>query len=242
MEDQKEDFWDNIESSYPVYPTVRHRRRFILKILDKLSRPGSSSFVFDFGCGTGDMIIAVRDKYGLRDDQIGGCDMSIKSIESCRQKTSSPYFYQAALPQLDRLCDIIICSEVIEHVEHYQEIIGWIKENLRPGGVLLLSTQGGKMHKIDVYSGHVQTFLLEDLKKQLAVAGLEPVYARRWGWPFFTLQKMLTDISFKTIKDTYLEGSPSRLSRYFFSLVYLAYFIEDPINLGPQLYIGAIKK
>jgi len=239
---QKNDFWDNIDVSYPSYPTVRHRKRLIMKMFKKFCRPDKDFFVFDYGCGTGDIILAIKNQYQLRAEQIGGSDMSGKSIELCRQKILSPYFFQELYPNLEKQCNAIICSEVIEHSANYQEILQWIRTNLRPGGVLLLSTQGGKMHKIDEYSGHAHTFKVEKLKKDLEDLGLKVVYSREWGFPLFTWQKMLTDFNFDRIKIAYLEGSPSRIKKYFFNFTYLIYFIEDLINYGPQIYICAIKK
>lgn len=240
--EKKNDFWDNIDTSYPQYPTVRHRLRFILKMMKRFSRPAKESFVFDYGCGTGDIVLAVKNKYQLKDDQLGGSDMSEKSIKFCRDKFDSPFFYQEMYPVLEKKCDVIICSEVVEHATNYREILRWVYDNLQTGGVFLLSTQGGKMHKIDEYSGHVHTFKIEDLKTILEGLGFETIYARRWGFPLFTWQKMLTDINFNKIKDSYLEGELSVFKRMFFNFVYLMYFVEDVVNLGPQLYICARKK
>lgn len=242
QKDIKNDFWDNIEVSYPLYPTVRHRTRFIIKMFNKFCRAEKDFFIFDYGCGTGDMIMAVKNQYKLHDNQIGGSDMSGKSIALCRRKINSPYFYHELYPNLEKKCDVIICSEVIEHATNYQEILQWIQNNLKLGGVFLLSTQGGKMHKIDEYSGHVHTFKIDELNHILESLGLKVVYSRQWGWPLFTWQKILTDINFDKIKNSYLEGNPPIIKRCFFSFVYLIYFIEDLINNGPQIYICAIKK
>jgi len=238
---QKNDFWDNIEVSYPLYPTVRHRKRLIIKMFKRFCSVDKDFFVFDYGCGTGDIILAIKNNYQLRDEQIGGSDMSEKSIKICRRKIASPYFYQELYPNLGKKCDCIICSEVIEHAVDYHKILHWVQANLRPGGVFLLSTQGGKMHKIDEYSGHVHTFEVENLKRNLEDIGFKVVYSRQWGWPLFAWQKMLTDFNFDRIKNSYLEGNPSKIKKYFFYLVYLIYFIEDMINYGPQIYICATK-
>ncbi len=237
---ERNDFWDNIEISYPIYPTVRHRKRFIMKMFKKFCRPGKELFVFDYGCGMGDIVLAIKDQYQLRDEQIGGSDVSGKSIAICRKKIDSPYFYHKLSQNLEKQCDVIICSEVIEHVVDYREILEWVQANLRSGGVLLLSTQGGKLHKIDEYSGHVHSFKVNLLKETLENIGQKVVYSRQWGFPFFTWQKALTDVNFDRIRNSYLEGNPSRIKRWFFEVVYLIYFVVDAINCGPQIYICAI--
>lgn len=237
----KNDFWDEIENSYPIYPTVKHRKRFILKMLKKFSKIDDTSFIFDYGCGDGAIISQIMKNYNLSPSQISGSDTSLKSIEKCKKKTKSPLFYQELYPELTQECDAIICSEVIEHASNYKEILKWIFDNLKPNGILCLSTQGGKMYKIDEYSGHVHTFNINKLASDLEKIGFKIIYKRSWGFPFFTLQKYLTNFNFDKIKNEYLEGNPSKLKQFFFQIIYLIYFTEDLLNSGPQLYITAKK-
>jgi len=237
----KTDFWDNIESSYPAYPTVRHRKRFVRWAAKKYIKAGPDSFIFDYGCGPGDILRAVGSLLDLSDTQLGGSDMSARSIEISKNKIKSPHFFNELFPNLPQPCDAIICSEVIEHAKEYKRILSWIFNNLNRGGVFILSTQGGQMHKIDEYSGHVQTFKIDRLCQELKQLGFEILYQRKWGWPLFSLQKYLTDFKFDKIKSAYLEGEPNILNKILFNIVYRAYLVHDCINKGPQLYIVAKK-
>lgn len=47
-----------------------------------------------------------------------------------------------ALPFEDASFDVVLCSQVLEHVEHPQRVIAEARRLLRPGGVMLLSTHG----------------------------------------------------------------------------------------------------
>jgi len=231
--------WNKREKSYPQYPTVKHRKRFIISAVKKYGDVNKEIFMFDYGCGTGDVLLKIKETFNLREEQLGGCDISEKSIDITKKKINSAYFYNQKFPELQKKCDIIICSEVIEHAKNYLQILNWVKNNLRPDGLLLLSTQAGKMRKIDAYSGHIQTFNIKKLNNELEEIGFNIQSARLWGFPFFTLQKYLTDFRFESIKNNYLEGELSLVKRMFFQFICIIYFIHDIIKLGPQIYIVA---
>ena len=237
----KNDFWDNIEISYPLYPTVRHRKRFVVSAAKKFINSNRESFIFDYGCGTGDILKSAGEELGLHAKQLGGSDMSKKSIAISKNKIKSLYLFRELYPRLPQLCDAIICSEVIEHASEYNDILAWIYDNLKIDGIFILSTQGGKMHKIDEYSGHVQTFEINKLCQKLEHLGYKIIYKRKWGWPLFTLQKYITNFKFESIKSNYLEGNLNITKKTIFNIFYLVYFLHNYINKGPQLYIIAKK-
>ena len=239
---EKQDFWDNIENSYPKYPTVRHRKRFVIKSIEKYSQINNEIFIFDFGCGNGDILNNIKKSFLLNDNQLGGSDTSKKAIDTSRNKIKSDYFYNESFPTLTKKCDIIVCSEVIEHTKEYLKILKWIKNNLKGGGLIVLSTQSGKMYKIDEYSGHTQTFEIKYLEKALGELGFNLKYSKLWGWPFFSLQKYLTNYKFDSIKNSFLEGQVSFINKVFLKFVYLFYFCHYIFNKGPQVFIVGQKK
>jgi len=234
-------YWTDTGVAYPYYPTVRHRKRFII---DELKRYGigADSFVFDYGCGEGGVLGEVKSVFGLADEQLGGCDISGKAVEIARQKLASPELYAEVFPKLGRKCDYIICSEVIEHTKDYFYILRWIKNNLADGGRLILTTQAGKIHASDKYTGHTQHFEIEHLDAVLKHMGFEIEKSRLWGFPFFALQKYLTNLRFEKVRQNYLEGELSLRKRFVFETAYVLFYLHDLIKLGPQIYITAKKK
>jgi protoporphyrinogen oxidase/SAM-dependent methyltransferase len=234
-------YWTDTGVAYPYYPTVRHRKRFII---DELKRygVGADTFVFDYGCGEGGVLGEVKSVFGLADKQLGGCDISGKAVEIARQKLASPYLYAEVFPKLQRKCDYIICSEVIEHTKDYFYILRWIKNNLAEGGRLILTTQAGKIHASDKYTGHTQHFEITHLDAVLKHLGFEIEKSRAWGFPFFTLQKYLTNLRFEKVRLNYLEGELSLRKRFVFETAYILFYLHDLIRLGPQIYITAKKK
>lgn len=233
-------YWDNTEGSYPHYPTVRHRKRFIINTIRK-GAPKKLFTVFDFGCGEASLLQSIQTRFDLPDDALGGCDISDKAVLSARKKLKTPYLYHALFPVLPMPFDIMVCSEVIEHTTEYRDILVWMHRNLVPGGLLILSTQTGTIHGSDRYTGHTQHFQKKELVALLRATGYRLEKSYLWGWPLFTLQKCFTDICFEHIQKAYLEGSISLRKKFVFDLAYTAYFLHDLIPFGPQMYIIARK-
>jgi 2-polyprenyl-3-methyl-5-hydroxy-6-metoxy-1,4-benzoquinol methylase len=231
-------YWERTEVSYPHYPTVRHRLRFILNTI-RSGGVDRSSRIFDYGCGEGSVLGAIQEEFEVDPASLGGCDVSEQAIEAARIKTRCPSLHVGGLPSTGERYDVVICSEVIEHTRSYPVVLEWIKEHLAPGGLLVLTTQSGKIHASDVFTGHTQHFDIRQLSALMEEMGFRVQLARLWGFPMFSLQKRLTDLSFDRIRDSYLEGGMTGWKRMVFASAYLAFFAHDWIRFGPQIFIAA---
>ena len=238
-----EKYWVNTKECYPHYPTVRHRKRYIFNQVANFfkNRSRDDVFIFDYGCGEATVIDEIKRLYGLRPDQVGGLDVSKEAVATAKIKTGSPYFYDRTSRLLDRKISLIICSEVVEHTPDYEKVLDWMFENLETGGVLILTTQTGRIHASDVYTGHTQHFAINALQAMVKHSGFSIVQARLWGFPFFTIQKYLTNICFDFIQKIYLEGTMTIQKRITFGLTYNLNYIHELIPFGPQIYIVAKK-
>jgi protoporphyrinogen oxidase/SAM-dependent methyltransferase len=234
-------YWTDTGIAYPYYPTVRHRKRFII---NELKRYGvnSESFVFDYGCGEGNVLNEVKNVFSLGDNKLAGCDISPKAVEIAKQKLKSQHLYAEVFPKLSQKCDFIICSEVIEHTKDYFHILNWIKNNLAAGGKVILTTQAGKIHASDRYTGHTQHFEIAHLNMILRHLGFEIEKSQLWGFPFFTLQKYFTNLRFKKLRENYLEGELTLRKKIVFEIANILFYLHDFIKSGPQIYIVARKK
>ena len=235
-------YWSDTSRSYPYYPTVKHRKRFIFNQLKKCEIENRDLFIFDYGCGEGTILADIVSTFSLSPNQLGGCDISQKAVELAKEKTDSPNLYANPFPRLERKPDIIICSEVIEHTSEYFQILHWFRENLRPGGTLILTTQSGRIHASDKYTGHTQHFEISNLNAVIKKLGFEIQQSYLWGYPLFSMQKYLTGINFDKIKTNYLEGELSLRKKIVFTAANFAYYIHDLIKFGPQIYIIAKKQ
>lgn len=233
-------YWIKTKDIYSSYPTVRHRYRFVINSIKKFTHKNDFSF-FDYGTGNGKLLLKVKDAFNLSDNNLGGCEISKTGFDLTKEEIKSNNLYNSSLPKQNIKYDVISCIEVIEHTTRYLEIIEWIKNNLNTEGLLIISTQTGAIHNSDKYTGHAQHFKITYLENILKENGFEIKYSREWGFPFFTLQKNLTNFNFNFTKNNFLEGKTSPLKKLFYDFIYSIYYLHDLINLGPQIYIVAKK-
>jgi 2-polyprenyl-3-methyl-5-hydroxy-6-metoxy-1,4-benzoquinol methylase len=116
------------------------------KILDL--QPGCR--ILDIGCGSGRHTAAA---HGLEMAFVVGADPSIKDLKQAKERLE---FHQqlgvqgqgswhlaaadvTALPFKDRRFDLVICSEVLEHIANHRQAIREVVRVLRPGGHLAVS-------------------------------------------------------------------------------------------------------
>lgn len=236
-----DDFWRSGVELYERHPTGRHRRRFVLNALRKASRMSrcASAKLFDYGCGSGAVLGAAQRTLGLRECDLGGCDISGSAIQLARKRFPEGKFYEGAYPQLDAPVDFVICSEVIEHTDAYEEILSWIYANLSVGGWLVLTTPSVPMDPPDETYGHVQHFELDALVGLLRCVGFDVVSARRWGWPLFTLQKAITKRFHSAVESKVISKKPGPFVKALFLCAYFLYCVHDLLPYGPQIFILA---
>ena len=123
--------------------------------------------VLDAGCGTGyglEMLLA----YGP--ESVKGVDLSEEAVADAGRRLGDQAELVRAdvrdLPLEDGSFDVVVCFEVIEHVERQRDALDELKRVLRPGGVLLISSPNR-----DVYPPgnphHVREYLPEELRAEL---------------------------------------------------------------------------
>lgn len=155
------------------------------KILDF----ANDDVVLDVGCGEGRHIIHAC----LEHDIIGiGVDLSAQDLKTASERFApfnthnlqSQFFLQqtdaARLPFADNSFDKIICSEVLEHIENYVDVLLEIKRVLKPEGVLAISVPRSWPEKIcwrlstayhQVEGGHIRIFNAAELRTEIESIG-----------------------------------------------------------------------
>lgn len=124
------------------FPTCSHK--YILPRIQTLLSPlGPGSRILDLGCGNGSLIGAVRRSAW----EMHGVDASVSGIEMARLEHPHVQFWTGDVTgSLDHLgCplryfDVVISTEVIEHVYAPRKLALNALEALRPGGKLILTT------------------------------------------------------------------------------------------------------
>lgn len=99
--------------------------------------PALSGNYLDIGSGHGELITQVCAEFTVRSH---ACDYTDELIHIPGQSVDIVDLNKQALPYEDNFFDLITCTEVIEHLEHYRETLREIFRVLKSGGLLVLST------------------------------------------------------------------------------------------------------
>lgn len=101
--------------------------------------------ILDIGCGTGDQITVPLAQRG---HEVLGVDMHEESIEKAKAANTLPNlaFSTSSLEDLiasGRRFDVIVCSEVLEHVHEPVAFLSALRQLVHENGFLLLTTPNG---------------------------------------------------------------------------------------------------
>jgi SAM-dependent methyltransferase len=165
-------------------------------------------FVLDLGCGEGRHIIHA---YLTANAICVGVDLNLQDLKTTRtrflpfkREADASFYLQQVnalrLPFADASFDKIICSEVLEHIEDYEQVLAEIYRLLKPGGQLAISVPRYWPEKIcwwlseayhQVEGGHLRIFNARQLQQQVESLGFN-FYKRHWAHalhvPYWWLQ------------------------------------------------------
>ena len=160
----------------------------LIGLIDK----GKNQYILDLGCGNGylvnHLITLGYNAYGT--------DASEKGIAIAQKTNPDRFFVQdlssdALPPQLQAIpFDTIISTEVIEHLYNPQAFIDFCRQQLKPGGELIITTP---------YHGYLKNLMLSIFNRwdshmdPLWLGGHIKLWSRK------TLTKVLTNSAFTVI-------------------------------------------
>lgn len=110
-----------------------------------LYKPIKGTKVLDIGCGNGNISMFL----GSLGYQVLGIDVSEKAIEKAKQVNDLPNVRFSAISaeefsQMETKYDVIICSEVLEHLTAPENILQVIHSILKNDGLLFVTVPNGK--------------------------------------------------------------------------------------------------
>lgn len=178
-------YWRDPSRAKPAAdPLTPDRAKHVSGLLRGI--PGAR--VVDAGCGSGELTAC----YAREAADVLGLELADGALEAARARSLGPHvrFEQADLqrrwPVEDGAADVVVSSEVIEHLFEYPTYVSECARVLRPGGWLYLTTPyhgllknlalvfaGFERHFCDYEGGHIRFFTDRHLARLARDAGFE---------------------------------------------------------------------
>jgi SAM-dependent methyltransferase len=247
------DYWSALRASSKFHPGNRYRYWIIAGILRRyMPITDAKLHICDLGCGDAELLTFVATLYP--NAILCGIDISSDQIAQNKAKFSSISFY--CLDAGQHICDfhekfdIVLSSEVIEHIENdeiYLENLAYI---LKPDGIFCLTTQSGKMYRMDrEILMHKRSYNRIDLQNRLIKKNISIIESCQSGFPILTLQKILVNIFFDNVirhiscSGGFVRGGEtvSLFSRCIMKILFIGMKCFSFLPAGPQIVIGGRK-
>jgi SAM-dependent methyltransferase len=177
-------------------PGRLYRHQIIKNLVISNSRD-ESKLIVDMGCGTGELLSYLARDIGTQN--LLGLDISKVGILKAQEKFPNLNFGLIEINEFDSnsrsiqsRADIIVCSEVLEHLEKPELILKFISNNLASSGTLIVTVPGGPMSFLEEYIGHHRHYSKESLTDLLEDSGFQGVEIHRAGFPGINLIRLVS--------------------------------------------------
>jgi len=159
-----------------------NEKRF--NIIAKIILQNNPSLVLDVGCGSGYLAYLLKKQNSNL--KIDGFDISEEALKRANLLDQRYILNidEKSIPQENNYYDVVVCSEVLEHIYDFRHCIIEIKRVLIPGGICIFTTPNFSFwrYRIQVLKGnipsvirderHLHAFNFKILKKIIIETGL----------------------------------------------------------------------
>ena len=187
-------FYDTYHQKNNKYHSVIRRNNFtyfyILQFLHShdINRFGTMRKVLDIGCGVGTMSLYLASLGA----EVTGIDISERAISLSKDAQKSlgiknVSFHHGDITAARGIFDLVICLEVIEHIEDDGKMLDEIRSHLKKGGRLFLSTPSrenvlytlGFYKKFDTEVGHCRRYTMDELHTLVSHHGFQVIAQKK---------------------------------------------------------------
>lgn len=182
-------YWKHIQD---VGPLTHTRYRLILAEIGTLP---PSPRILDIGCGNGTLLRHIRAQFddavlfGVEPSQ-EACRLALSDIASAITCADIEEFAQSAT---SNSFDLLVCSEVLEHVKDPTTVLAIAAKLLKPRGLAIFTVPAGMHHWSiqDEAAGHLRRFEIAQFSGLLNQCGLQVRDLYTWGGPIGSIYNTL---------------------------------------------------
>ena len=149
-------FWDLYARCYDSIATLQPYQALMSKIVENI--PKSTSRLLDAGCGTGNVLVAIKKFY--KHINCIGIDFSPVMLCRAMQKLPLVNFRQLSLneklPFPDKCFDVVTCIKVLFAVPDAAYTIKELKRVLKEGGVLIVESPKEGWRMVPILQEHIK--------------------------------------------------------------------------------------
>jgi SAM-dependent methyltransferase len=184
--------WSQMSDFIRYNPGARHRRRHTFELLARCRFDS----LLDVGCGNAELLRLIDERWPGK--KLAGADLSAAVVEQNRQTLPSMEFFTANIDEdglpVDRTFDVVVCTEVIEHLDDPEAAMRRLAAAVTPGGHLVVTCPTGKLWPTEQHFGHVRHPRDADLAMWGRRAGLDVEELWAWGFPTYALTKWAANV------------------------------------------------
>lgn len=168
------------------------RNFFRLFIMERLlGKCSGQNIALDAGCGDGSLSLRLLKKgfqvYAVDADQESCQTLKDRAVSlNCAQRLNVRCSVLEDIDFPASSFDIVVCGEVLEHLDNEIDVLKKFHALLKKEGVLVLSVpmKGKGWDLWDETSGHKRLYDYDDLVSLLEKAGFRVEKSFSWGYPF----------------------------------------------------------
>jgi len=220
------------EERHEMKPSSKIRYNIILKLIKKYNMSGS---LMDIGCGGGNLLRRISSKYPERFEKLHGIDCrEIKLTKGFKDR--GIYIFKSDITKphdFNDKYDVIVCSEVLEHITNWKRAVENIKNLLKEDGKVIITVPFLKENwtKHDAAVGHLRRFGYKQIETYLEKLNFKILESFGWGtilYRFYCnliLNKIKPEILDQNVmvrnKNIYIEKGKKGVSNILYALYHL---------------------